>query len=43
MTPSPLLQPFQLRDIALPNRIVMAPLTRSRAAGYTDFPPYHGG
>ncbi len=31
MTPSPLLQPFQLRDIALPNRIVMAPLTRSRA------------
>ena len=31
MTPSPLLQPFQLRDIPLRNRIVMAPLTRSRA------------
>jgi len=31
MTPSPLLEPFQLRDLALPNRVVMAPLTRSRA------------
>jgi len=31
MTLSPLLQPFQLRDIPLRNRIVMAPLTRSRA------------
>ena len=31
MPASPLLQPFQLRDLALPNRIVMAPLTRSRA------------
>ena len=28
---SPLLQPFQLRDLSLPNRVVMAPLTRSRA------------
>lgn len=28
---SPLLQPFQLRDLQLPNRVVMAPLTRSRA------------
>jgi N-ethylmaleimide reductase len=28
---SPLLQPFQLRDLTLPNRVVMAPLTRSRA------------
>jgi N-ethylmaleimide reductase len=28
---SPLLQTFQLRDLALPNRIVMAPLTRSRS------------
>ena len=28
---SPLLQPFQLRDLALPNRVVMAPLTRSRS------------
>jgi N-ethylmaleimide reductase len=31
MTSSPLLQPFQLRDLSLPNRVVMAPLTRSRA------------
>jgi N-ethylmaleimide reductase len=31
MTSSPLLQPFALRDLALPNRVVMAPLTRSRA------------
>jgi len=31
MTPSPLLQSFPLRDIPLRNRIVMAPLTRSRA------------
>jgi N-ethylmaleimide reductase len=28
---SPLLEPFRLRDLALPNRVVMAPLTRSRA------------
>jgi len=33
MKPSPLLQPFQLRDLPLPNRVVMAPLTRSRAGG----------
>lgn len=31
MTLSVLLQPFQLRDLSLRNRIVMAPLTRSRA------------
>jgi 2,4-dienoyl-CoA reductase-like NADH-dependent reductase (Old Yellow Enzyme family) len=31
MESSPLLQPFQLRDLALPNRVVMAPLTRSRS------------
>ena len=31
MTLPALLQPFQLRDLALPNRIVMAPLTRGRA------------
>ena len=31
MTTSPLFQPFNLRGLALPNRIVMAPLTRSRA------------
>jgi N-ethylmaleimide reductase len=29
--PSALLQPFQLHDLTLANRIVMAPLTRSRA------------
>src|SRR5271165_466548 len=28
----PLFEPFQLGDLALPHRIVMAPLTRSRAA-----------
>lgn len=28
---SPLLEPFRLRDLALPNRVVMAPLTRSRS------------
>ena len=28
---APLLQPFQLGEIALPNRVVMAPLTRGRA------------
>ena len=31
MTSSPLFQPFDLRGLTLPNRIVMAPLTRSRA------------
>ena len=31
MNASPLLQLFQLRDLTLPNRVVMAPLTRSRA------------
>ena len=40
-----LFQPFRLGDLDLPNRIVMAPLTRNRAtfygggaAGYTDYP-----
>ena len=33
MTSSSLLQSFQLRDLTLPNRVVMAPLTRSRAGG----------
>lgn len=31
MSMSPLLQPFLLRDLPLPNRVVMAPLTRSRS------------
>jgi N-ethylmaleimide reductase len=31
MTTSALFQPFDLRGLSLPNRIVMAPLTRSRA------------
>lgn len=31
MSDSPLFQPFALRDLHLPNRIVMAPLTRSRS------------
>ncbi len=31
MSNSPLFQPFTLRDLLLPNRIVLAPMTRSRA------------
>lgn len=31
MSVSPLLQPYQLFDLSLPNRVVLAPLTRSRA------------
>ncbi|MFM9196982.1 MAG: alkene reductase, partial [Planctomycetia bacterium] len=31
MRTSPLLTPFDLRGLPLPNRVVMAPLTRSRA------------
>ena len=31
--PQPLLQPARLGDLQLPNRVVMAPLTRARAAG----------
>lgn len=34
--PSPLFQPFTLGDLTLPNRIVMAPLTRNRATAGTD-------
>ena len=34
--PSPLFQPFTLGDLVLPNRIVMAPLTRNRASPGTD-------
>ncbi len=34
--PSPLFQPFTLGDLVLPNRIVMAPLTRNRASSGTD-------
>ena len=30
-TPPPLLQPRRLGDLLLPNRVVMAPLTRGRA------------
>jgi len=33
-----LLQPFRLGDLDLPNRIVMAPLTRNRATHGTDVP-----
>jgi N-ethylmaleimide reductase len=35
---SPLFQSFRLGDLALPNRIVMAPLTRNRAAHETGAP-----
>jgi N-ethylmaleimide reductase len=35
---SPLLQPFRLGDLTLPNRVVMAPLTRNRATHGTDVP-----
>ncbi len=31
-----LMQPFKLGDLALPNRVVMAPLTRNRAAHGSD-------
>ena len=30
--PQPLLTPFRMGDLLLPNRIVLAPLTRQRAA-----------
>jgi N-ethylmaleimide reductase len=33
-----LFEPFRLGDLALPNRIVMAPLTRNRASRGTDAP-----
>jgi len=33
---SPLFQPFRLGDLDLPNRVVMAPLTRNRATPGTD-------
>lgn len=36
--PSVLFQPFQLGDLALPNRLVMAPLTRNRAERGTHAP-----
>ena len=35
---SPLLQPFRLGDLTLPNRVVMAPLTRNRATHGSDAP-----
>ena len=35
---APLFQPFRLGDLTLPNRIVMAPLTRNRATHGTDAP-----
>ena len=35
---SPLLQPFRLGDLTLPNRVVMAPLTRNRATHGSDVP-----
>ncbi|MDX7949955.1 alkene reductase [Lichenihabitans sp. Uapishka_5] len=38
MALDPLFQPFALGDLTLKNRIVMAPLTRSRASAGTDAP-----
>src|ERR1700677_596982 len=35
---TPLYQPFKLGDLALPNRIVMAPLTRNRAISPNTVP-----
>ena len=35
---APLFAPFKLGDLQLPNRIVMAPLTRNRATHGTDAP-----
>ncbi len=36
--PAPLFQPFQLGPLVLPNRIVMAPMTRSRSTQPGDVP-----
>ena len=36
--PQPLLQPRRLGDLLLPNRIVMAPLTRGRASNSGHVP-----
>lgn len=41
MTKATLLEPFQLGPLRLPNRIVMAPLTRSRATAVGDVLPIH--
>ena len=38
LDPSPLLTPFRLGDLELPNRLVMAPLTRNRATHGSDAP-----
>jgi len=37
-TTNPLFQPLTLGDLELPNRIVMAPLTRARAGQPGDVP-----
>jgi 2,4-dienoyl-CoA reductase-like NADH-dependent reductase (Old Yellow Enzyme family) len=37
-SPMPLLQPVALRHLSLPNRVVMAPLTRMRAANPEQVP-----
>lgn len=37
-TTNPLLEPFTLGDLELPNRVVMAPLTRARASQPGDVP-----
>ena len=36
--PQPLLQPRRLGDLLLPNRVVMAPLTRGRASNSGHVP-----
>ncbi len=38
MKPSHLLEPYRLGDLLLPNRLVMAPMTRNRATAQTDIP-----
>lgn len=38
MTSPSLFTPYQLGDLTLPNRVVMAPLTRNRAAPHGDVP-----
>jgi N-ethylmaleimide reductase len=37
-TPNPLMKPLELGGLTLPNRIVMAPLTRNRASAGADAP-----
>ena len=44
LSPAPLFTPFKLKNLTLPNRIVMAPMTRSKSPGgvpATDVAAYY--